>query len=631
MRPFLAGLLCWLGLLCLGPRAAWADTSSGLWPELSVPVQAPSEPSQDAALVIGIDRYDALPRVVGAADNARDWEKYFLFGRRVPAERVRLLTNQDATVDSMTGRAKELSAAIPAGGTLFIVFIGHGSAGAPGKSGRLLGSDVRADEGSFAKRSLEYEDLVAATSSGAQARTVMVLDACFSGVSSDGKMLLQNVQAVVASKLIMAPGLSVFSAGQASEYAGALPGSQRPALSYLVLGALRGWADVDGDGAITATEVHQYASLVLRSLPNNHEQHPQLSSDAPDEPIERGSEKGPDLAVVRSKLSQWVPATEAADGEVDVAVGCLGKAVISPAEGFEMLDNRSLLAPTKVDTNQQGAVSSMHYRLAPGVHALTFRAPRCKAETRNVTVKRGATVRVSGVLSSAETLSERAPFGKLNHGYIGIEPVLALILVDDSEDFSNEPGTLPPAVRYSTSTTTAGLRLSFGFVSSYFEAGLSVAGMLGRSVSREVIPCENQGEVTGTCYRYAESGSKETVMSTWQLAPRATLGLRIPYEGFALRPLLLSAGIINDIEVSSWSNGSDSDTVQLSHELFVQVAAGVGADISLTCDFALRPLVQGVHDVDTSRISLELGVGIAYMPSTACARERALPAGLEVR
>ena len=525
-----------LGLLCAPP--AYADTSTGLWPDLSVPVQTPSDPSNDAALVIGIDRYDALPRVMGAADSARDWEKYFLFGRRVPPARVRLLTDQDATVESMTARAKELSASIPAGGTLFVVFIGHGAAGAPGKSGRLLGSDVRATEGSFASRSVEYEDLVAATADGGQARTVMVLDACFSGIASDGKMLLPNVQAVVASKLITAPKLTVFSAGQASEYAGALPGSQRPALSYLVLGALRGWADADGDGAVTAAEVHEYASLVLRSLPNNHEQHPQLSSDAPEEPIERGTEKSPDLAVLRSKLSKWTAPTEATEGDVDVAVGCVDRAVVAPAEGFETLDDRTLLAPTKVSTNTKGVVTSVRYRLAPGAHKLTLRAPSLRRSDSEVIVKRGETV--SGAGSSSTTSRPPSdPVRQLNDWYVGVDPAVAVGVHDAGEDALNEQferlaaTSAPPATRYHVGTLTGGVRGSFGFVSSYFEAGLSVQAMFGRRVSKETIPCENTGDVSALCYRYAASGERTTTMAFPQLAPRSTSA---PHTARDLRP-----------------------------------------------------------------------------------------------
>jgi hypothetical protein len=350
--------------------------------------------------------------------------------------------------------------------------------------------------------------------------------------------------------------------------------------------------------------VHQYTSLVLRSLPNNHEQHPQLSSDAPDEPLESGHEKGPDLAVVRSKLSQWKPPTEAADGEVEVAVGCADEAFVSPAEGFQLLEDRTLLTPVNMNTDDNGVVSSVRYRLAPGVHTLTFRAPDCKVETRDVTVRRGETVRVRGVLTNA--VPEPTPFGKLDHGYIGIEPVLALGLVDlDGFDELRVDGAI-----YRGSTTTTGLRLSFGFVSSYFEAGLSIAGMYGRHVTREVI----------------SSGVTETAMARWQGAPRVTLGLRVPYEGFALRPLVLSVGVINDIMLHYHGD----ELLHLSDRAVLQIAAGFGVDFSLSCDVALRPLAQGVHDSEY-RIGMELGVGIAYMPSTACARDRTARRGLEVR
>jgi hypothetical protein len=46
----------------------------------------------------------------------------------------------------------------------------------------------------------------------------------------------------------------VLSAGKGDQFAGPLPGLGRPAFSWLVLGALRGWGDADRDGTVTARE-----------------------------------------------------------------------------------------------------------------------------------------------------------------------------------------------------------------------------------------------------------------------------------------------------------------------------------------------------------------------------------------
>ena len=48
--------------------------------------------------------------------------------------------------------------------------------------------------------------------------------------------------------------VTVLTAATADQVAGPLPGAARPAFSYLVLGGLRGWADSDHNGRVTAGE-----------------------------------------------------------------------------------------------------------------------------------------------------------------------------------------------------------------------------------------------------------------------------------------------------------------------------------------------------------------------------------------
>lgn len=95
----------------------------------------------------------------------------------------------------------------------------------------------------------------------------MIVDACFSGRSSSGEALAAGVQPVVAvdpSENIASTSV-VLSAARATEVAGQLDGAARPAFSYLLLGALRGWAD-DGDGQVTAGEALYFTQRKLRGV-----------------------------------------------------------------------------------------------------------------------------------------------------------------------------------------------------------------------------------------------------------------------------------------------------------------------------------------------------------------------------
>src|SRR5690606_5039364 len=95
-------------------------------------------------------------------------------------------------------------------------------------------------------------------------------DACFSGRDLRGEWLLKGIQPSVpiaaAPKKKAPPRVLVLSAGTADQYAGQLADRERPAFSYLVLGALRGWADRDRDATVTVEETIAYTRDVLAAV-----------------------------------------------------------------------------------------------------------------------------------------------------------------------------------------------------------------------------------------------------------------------------------------------------------------------------------------------------------------------------
>lgn len=97
----------------------------------------------------------------------------------------------------------------------------------------------------------------------------MILDACFSGRTPFDQNLT-GTQAVIPSAIVPSMGARdiIFSAAEYSEVANLLPGAsvQRPAFSYLLMGALRGWADRNGDGTVTLAEAETFVQRGLLGL-----------------------------------------------------------------------------------------------------------------------------------------------------------------------------------------------------------------------------------------------------------------------------------------------------------------------------------------------------------------------------
>ncbi len=270
------------------------------WPDLSHPAKAVGGGKQDAALVVGVERYGFVPPVAGAVDNADAWYRWLTQTRGVPVDQVVLLRNQEATVEGMRAAAHRAAGRAGRDGTLWVVFVGHGAPAADGRDGLLIGFDAQQTADSLAARSLAQRELFEALQASKAARVRVVLDACFSGRASSGQALAPGLQPLVVTAVAVTadPRFAVLTAAKGDQFAGPLPGTQRPAFSYLVLGGLRGWADSNGDGTVTAGELAEYSQEVLRAAITDRAQEPTLvgEASAPFGPSAR--EAAPDLASI---------------------------------------------------------------------------------------------------------------------------------------------------------------------------------------------------------------------------------------------------------------------------------------------------------------------------------------------
>jgi hypothetical protein len=109
-------------------------------------------------------------------------------------------------------------------------------------------------------------------SKGQQKRSLVILDACFSGRATDGKVLVKGAQPVIVTNAaLVSNNMTILSAAKGSEIAGPLPNAKRPAFSYLLLGGLRGWADADEDANVTTGELLNFTKRQLRIIPGRQQ------------------------------------------------------------------------------------------------------------------------------------------------------------------------------------------------------------------------------------------------------------------------------------------------------------------------------------------------------------------------
>lgn len=272
-----------------------------LWPELSSPAPAIGGGENDAAVVVGVQGYAFVGEVPGAEANAKAWHQYLTETLGLAAENVKLLTGVDGTREEILAAARKAASRAGPKGTLWFVFVGHGAPSADGKDGLLVGVDAQQKAESLEARSLRRQELLQVLGKSRASAIRVVLDACFSGRKPDGSNLVPGLQPLMT---VLPPGAAdprmvVLTAAKGDQFAGPLPGAERPAFSYLVLGGLRGWA-AEKDGKVTAGSLRRYATRALEATLRGRNQTPGLMGQEDAAVGASAGEKGPNLA----KLSQ---------------------------------------------------------------------------------------------------------------------------------------------------------------------------------------------------------------------------------------------------------------------------------------------------------------------------------------
>lgn len=275
-----------------------------VWPDLNSQPPATGGGENDAALVVAIEHYACLPQVAGAVELGLAWYLYLGTVRNIPT--VTLLKDSEATPNKIRNALDAVAERVKPGGRAWVVFIGHGAPSQDGRDGVLVGAMAQADQVDFFPQTVPRGEVVQRLRKATPGALppVLVIDACFSGTDTEGKTLVKGAQFAVSQDMLEEEEeeATLLTAGRARDIAGQLPGAQHPAFSYLLLGALRGWGDRDGDGVVTALEAVQYAQDAILMLDSGRQQKPQFHG--PDQALTarlQGTalEKGPDLKRIR--------------------------------------------------------------------------------------------------------------------------------------------------------------------------------------------------------------------------------------------------------------------------------------------------------------------------------------------
>lgn len=247
------------------PRAINIDVDQ----EENIPKARVSNPN-GWAVIIGNRRYrETHNNLPFAIRDAQMMRKYVEESLGFPSEQIEAYSKDDATLGdfrsifgapgkSLGGLADDIDAT----SDLIVYYSGHGSSNATGDASYLIPTDCYAAD---AENNGYPLDTLLAHLGKLEARSItVIIDACFSGLGPSGPLVpgSSDWERVVydITKEAVAEKMAVFSAASGAERANSYRDMEHNVYTYYILKGLQGDADLDGDGVITAGELHDFVA-----------------------------------------------------------------------------------------------------------------------------------------------------------------------------------------------------------------------------------------------------------------------------------------------------------------------------------------------------------------------------------
>ena len=257
VRAICAAVLClplvWGAAAAAGPEV----------PKVEPAVRTGEKAPLDAAVVIGNEAYRDLPQATWAGLDARAFREWAQSSRGMSGNRVSFA--EDIDRKAMLKLVEKAGKRVGKRGTLWVYFAGHG---AVTREGARVLVGVDASTGAVDQGGAEIAELASvALKNKNVARIVFVLDAGFGSLGRDGLEVVPGAKATAPTRWAADdPRVWIWSADRADGQAQAFEGARHGLFTWSVLGALRGWADgeLDGarDGRVTMAEAQAFTARV---------------------------------------------------------------------------------------------------------------------------------------------------------------------------------------------------------------------------------------------------------------------------------------------------------------------------------------------------------------------------------
>jgi uncharacterized caspase-like protein len=229
-------------------------------------------------LIVALESYRSLPSPTGARADAERVEAMMRKTFGLPHDRIRVLTDAQATRSDVFAGIDWIKRSARAGGRVYFYFSGHGTPDPSSGVAYLLPYESSADN--LLESGMKLDDVLGALAESKARDVIAMIDSCFSG-TGDRSLLRPGTRALtrVREPEVRAQ-VVLLSASRADETSGPSSDEKVGAFTRFVTEGLgKGDADLNGDGQISAQELIDWVGprVTRDALGQNRRQTPQLS------------------------------------------------------------------------------------------------------------------------------------------------------------------------------------------------------------------------------------------------------------------------------------------------------------------------------------------------------------------
>ena len=248
------------------------------------PASVKVQQSRDAvAIIIGIENYRRVAKADFANADAKDFYTYASRALGIKPENIKLLVDDGADdIEILNAFQNWLPLKVNKGKTdVYVFYSGHGYPSQDGSSLYFLPFNV--DKQYLDRTSVKQKEVVAALQKVQAKSITMFIDACYSGQTRGGEVLIAGLKpfAFKADEKAYPPEFTVITASAADQFSSASQDLKHGIFSFYLMKGMEGDADLNKDGKMTSGELQRYLSEMVgrQAMGLNRTQNTQLFGD----------------------------------------------------------------------------------------------------------------------------------------------------------------------------------------------------------------------------------------------------------------------------------------------------------------------------------------------------------------